>query len=80
VFLKKGEITMEMKVKLYYVVQPGSGHVDPVGTIIPCTAFTINMTKVAKLHPTFTVKECIEHFCKLAGVNPNNYVAMCASR
>lgn len=69
---------MELKINLYYVVQPGSGHAAPVGTIIPCPAFEINLTRMAKLHPEFTITDCIKHFCKLAGVDHKNYVAKCA--
>ena len=65
---------MEIKVNLYYVVQPGSGHVAPVGTIIPCPAFEVNLSKMGRLHPKFTIAECIKHFCELNGVDSNNYI------
>ena len=65
---------MEIKVNLYYIVQPGSGHVAPVGTIIPCPAFDVNLSKMGRLHPTYTIKHCIPHFCEMNNVDPTNYM------
>lgn len=65
---------MEIKANLYYIVQPGSGHVAQVGTIIPCPAFEVNLSKMGRLHPTFTIAECIKHFCEMNDVDPSNYI------
>ena len=66
---------MEIKVNLFYIVQPGSGHVAPVGTIIPCPAFSdVNLSKMGRLHPKFTIAECIKYFCEMNDVDPSNYI------
>ena len=65
----------KMIIELYYVVEAGKGFIEKPGTVIPVSAFDIDATKMCKLHPEFTVKDCIEYYCKLQGVNPKNYIA-----